>query len=89
MTENLSDTGVILEVLGDLELPILKPINKVDEGYELMLSYPKDKNLTKEFIKQELEQKGLTVVDIDAFREKTERYAWVIVVPNIQEEEIG
>ena len=32
MEEQLSATGIILEVLGDLELPILNPLVKADYG---------------------------------------------------------
>ena len=34
MDETLSPTGVILEVLGDLELPIITPIKETGERYE-------------------------------------------------------
>jgi len=89
MEEILSPTGVILEVLGDLELPIMNPIKKTDNGYEVMLSFLKNKKLSKDILQHDLENKGLKVIDIDVFREKAERYAWIEVIPNETGEEIG
>lgn len=89
MEETLSPTGVILEVLGDLELPILTPIKETEDRYMIMLSLSKNRKLTKDILQQELENKGLKVLDVDTFREDGERFAWIEVVPNGTGDEIG
>lgn len=82
MDETLSPTGVILEVLGDLELPIITPIKETGERYLGMLSLPKSKKYSKDILKRDLESKGLKVLDIDVFREQGEHYAWIEVIPS-------
>lgn len=82
MDETLSPTGVILEVLGDLELPIITPIKETGDKYLVMLSLPKSKKYSKDILKRDLESKGLKVLDIDVFREQGERYAWIEVIPS-------
>ncbi len=82
MDETLSPTGVILEVLGDLELSIITPIKETGDRYLVMLSLPKSKKYSKDILKQDLENKGLKVFDIDVFREQGERYAWIEVIPS-------
>lgn len=82
MDETLSPTGVILEVLGDLELPIITPIKETGDRYLGMLSLPKSKKYSKDILKRDLESKGLKVLDIDVFREQGEHYAWIEVIPS-------
>ena len=82
MDETLSPTGVILEVLGDLELPIITPIKEIGERYLVMLSLPKSRKYSKDILKRDLESKGLKVLDIDVFREQGEHYAWIEVIPS-------
>lgn len=89
MEETLSPTGVILEVLGDLELPILTPIKETSDRYVVMLSLPMNRKLTKDILKQDLENKGLKVLDVDTFREDSKRFAWIEVVPTGTGDEIG
>ena len=82
MDETLSPTGVILEVLGYLELPIITPIKEIGERYLVMLSLPKSRKYSKDILKRDLESKGLKVLDIDVFREQGEHYAWIEVIPS-------
>ena len=82
MDETLSPTGVILEVLGDLELPIITPIKETGDIYLVMLSLPKSKKYSKDILKRDLESRGLKVLDIDVFREQGEHYAWIEVIPS-------
>ncbi len=82
MDEMLSPTGVILEVLGDLELPIITPIKEADDRYEVFLSLPISRKFSKDILKQNLENKGLLVLDINIFRENNERSAWIKVIPS-------
>lgn len=82
MDETLSPTGVILEVLGDLELQIITPIKETGERYLVMLSLPKSRKYSKDILKRDLESKGLKVLDIDVFREQGEHYAWIEVIPS-------
>ncbi len=79
MEENLSTTGVILEILGDLELPLLYKIKEKSEGYEVMVSLPNTRRINKEILQSTFTSKGFIVVEIDVFREKGCRYAWFIV----------
>lgn len=89
MEEQLSATGIILEVLGDLELPILNPLVKANYGYEVLLELPAGRKLTKDILQKDLEDKELRVIDIDVFRDRTGHYAWIIVTPNKREAQIG
>lgn len=82
MEENLSTTGEILEILGDLELPLLNRIEEKEEGYEVMVSLPRKKGINKAFLKNFFEEHGMVVVELDVYREETERYAWFVLKKN-------
>ena len=89
MNEDLSPTGIILEVLGDLELPLIKPIRETDSGFEVMVKFPDDRKYSKDILYEDFTNKKLKVISIDAFREKNEHYAWAIVKPAANEVENG
>ncbi len=79
MNENLSTTGIILEVLGDLELPLLHPIREKEDGFVVMVSLPARCSVNKNSLKDALEKSSLVVTKIDMFSEEYGRYAWVFI----------